>query len=190
MWPKHFNFFGNFMRELETLLIFNTLKIYPKGLTYYDLKQYGAIPHSKIYRMMKKLEEKGDLIKKDDTSIETGRPKHLYFLSKQGETRLGDLRENLGKYFKFIKERFPSANGTFNHESFLKEATFKVWASPVENIIQKDISNEKKIKILSHMESDLNKMLEKIRKEKKKLMSFQNGSELKITKQTKKEMLN
>lgn len=174
MWPKHFNFFGNFMRELTTLFIFNTLKNYPKGLTYYDLKQYGEIPHSKIYRMMKKLEEKGDLIKKDDISVETGRPKHLYSLSKQGEARLDDLRENLGKYFKFIKERFPSANGNFDHESFLKEATFKVWSSPVENIIQKDISNEKKIKILSRMESDLITMLEKIRKERKKLEIFQN----------------
>ena len=162
------------MRELTTLFIFNTLKNYPKGLTYYDLKQYGEIPHSKIYRMMKKLEEKGDLIKKDDISVETGRPKHLYSLSKQGEARLDDLRENLGKYFKFIKERFPSANGNFDHESFLKEATFKVWSSPVENIIQKDISNEKKIKILSRMESDLITMLEKIRKERKKLEIFQN----------------
>ena len=162
------------MRELATLFIFNTLKNYPNGLTYYDLKQYGEIPHSKIYRMMKKLEEKGDLIKKDGISVETGRPKHLFFLSKQGETRLGDLRENLGKYFKFIKERFPPANEKFDHKSFLKEATFKVWSSPVEHIMQKDISDEKKSKILSRMESDLTNMLEKIRKEKKRLGSFQN----------------
>ena len=84
MWPKHFNFFGSFMRELGTLLIFNTVRNCPNGLTYYDLKKFGEIPHSKIYRMMKKLEDKGDLIKKDDVSAETGRPKHLYFLSKQG----------------------------------------------------------------------------------------------------------
>jgi len=174
MWPKHFNFFGNFIRELATLFVFNTIKNCSNGLTYYDLKQYGEIPHSKIYRIMKKLEEKGDLIKRDDVSIETGRPKHLFFLSKQGEARLGDLRENLGKYFEFIKERFPSAKGNFDHETFLKEATFKVWSSPVEHIIQKDISNEKKIKILTSMESDLITMLEKIRKEKKKLTSFQN----------------
>ena len=157
------------MRELGTLLIFNTIKNCPNGLTYYDLKQYGEIPHSKIYRMMKKLEDKGDLIKKDDVSIETGRPKHLFFLSKQGETRLVDLRENLGKYFEFIKERFPSAKSDFDHETFLKEATFKVWSSPVEHVIQKDIPNEKKIKILSRMESDLTNMLEKIRREKKKI---------------------
>ena len=169
MWPKHFNFFRNFMHELGTLLIFNTIKNYPNGLTYYDLQQYGEIPHSKIYRMMKKLENKGDLKKKDDTSSETGRPKHLYFLSEQGEARLNDLRENLGKYFEFIKERCPIEESGFDHTIFLKEATFKVWSSPVEHILQKDISNEKKFKILSRMESDLIQMLDKIQKEKKKL---------------------
>ena len=169
MWPKHFNFFGNFMRELGTLLVFNTIKNCPNGLTYYDLKQYGEIPHSKIYRWMKKLEDKGDLIKKDDVSIETGRPKHLFFLSKQGEVRLEELRENLGKYFEFISERFPSTKSDFDHETFLKEATFKVWSSPVEHVIQKDISNEKKLKILSRMESDLTIMLEKIQRAKKKI---------------------
>ncbi|NVM37390.1 MAG: PadR family transcriptional regulator [Candidatus Lokiarchaeota archaeon] len=172
MWPKHFNFFGSFMRELGTLLIFNTIRNCPDGLTYYDLKQFGEIPHSKIYRMMKKLEDKGDLIKKDDISSETGRPKHLYFLSKQGEIRIDELRENLGKYFEFIKERFPTANSSFDHNAFLKEATFNVWSSPVEFIIQKDLPNEKKLKFLLRMESDLIQMLEKIRKEKKKLSNI------------------
>ena len=174
MWPKHFNFFGTFMRELGTLLIFNTIRNCPDGLTYYDLKQFGEIPHSKIYRMMKKLENKGYLIKKDDISSETGRPKHLYFLSKQGEIRFDELRENLEKYFEFIKERFPTADSSFDHKTFLKEATFNVWSSPVEYIIQKDLPNEKKLKFLSRMESDLTQMLEKIRKEKKKLSDIQN----------------
>jgi DNA-binding PadR family transcriptional regulator len=163
------------MRELGTLTIFNTVKECPNGLTYYELKkEYEEIPHSKIYRMMKKLEEKGYLIKKDDVSAETGRPKHLYFLSKQGEAKIEDLRENLGKYFEFIKERFPTANNNFDHETFLKEATFKVWSSPVEHVLQKDIPKEKKLKILSRMESDLTRMLEKIRKVKKKLSNIHN----------------
>ena len=169
MWPKRFNFFNNFMREISTLFVFNTIKNSPNGITYYDLTQFGNIPHSKIYRLMKELEDNGDLIKKDDVSSETGRPKHLYFLSEKGESRLGDLRASLGKYFEFIKERFPIENGDFDHEAFLKEATFKVWSSPVEHVIQKDISNEEKLEILTQMESDLNRMLEKIQKEKKKL---------------------
>jgi len=168
MWPKRFNFFNNFMREISTLFVFNTIKNSPNGITYYDLTQFGNIPHSKIYRLMKDLEDNGDLIKRDDVSSETGRPKHVYFLSEKGEARLEDLRVSLGKYFEFIQERFPIENSEFDHESFLKEATFKVWSSPVEHVIQKDISNEEKLEILTQMESDLNIMLEKIQKEKKK----------------------
>ena len=174
MWPKQFNFFKDFIREISTLFVFNTIKNSPNGLTYYDLKQFGNIPHSKIYRLMKNLEENGDLIKKDDISSETGRPKHLYFLSEQGEEKLGDLRENLSKYFEFIKERFPIEDTNFDHVSFLKEATFKVWSSPVEHVIQRDISNKDKLDILTRMESDLTHMLEKIGKERKKLITIQN----------------
>ncbi len=39
MWPKQFSFFKDFMREISTLFIFNTIKNNPNGLTYYDLKQ-------------------------------------------------------------------------------------------------------------------------------------------------------
>jgi len=177
MWPKQFKIFGNFFRELSTLLIFNTIKEHPNGLTYYDLTQFGEIPHSKIYRLMKSLEDNGDLIKKNDISTETGRPKHLYFLSKQGESKLNGLIENLGKYFDFMKERFPVENKDFDHLTFLREATFKVWSSPVEHIIQSDIPNKEKIESLERMESDLDKMLEKIRKEKKKLLTIQNDKE-------------
>ena len=95
MWPRDFKFFRDFMENLRTVFIFNTIKSYPEGLTYYDLKKFGDIPHSKIYRMMKLLEERGDLIREDDISKETGRPKHLYFLSQQGESRLVELRNNL-----------------------------------------------------------------------------------------------
>ena len=123
---------------------------------------------------MKKLEDNGDLIKRDDISTETGRPKHLYFLSKQGEAKLVDLRENLSKYFEFMKERFDINDTEFDHETFLKDATFSVWSSPVEHVIQKSISNEDKLEILTGMESDFEKMLDKIRKEKKKLEIIQN----------------
>ena len=96
MWPKQFNFFKDFMREISTLFVFNTIKNSPNGLTYYDLTQFGNIPHSKIYRLMKNLEENGDLIKKDDISSETGRPKHLYFL-KAKIAILFNMREILKK---------------------------------------------------------------------------------------------
>ncbi len=174
MWPMRFQIFGNFTRELSTLLIFNTIKEYPNGLTYYDLTQFGEIPHSKIYRLMKSLEEDGDLIRKDGLSKETGRPKHLYFLSEQGEGKLNDLKNNLSKHFEFMKERFPTENDKFDHKCFLKDATFKVWSSPVEHIVQKNISDNDKLEILTMMESDLTRILKKVRKEKKKLLAIQN----------------
>ncbi len=171
MWPKDFKFFREFMDGLRAIFIFNTIKSYPEGLTYYDLQQFGNIPHSKIYRMMKDLEGKGDLIRKDDTSKETGRPKHLYFLSKQGELRSKELRKNIGDIFDLLKLRFPEDIPEFDHKKFLEEATFQVWASPVEYVLCKDISDQKKLEILSVMELDVNNMLKKIRKEKKNLQN-------------------
>ncbi len=61
----------------------------------------------------------------------------------------------------------------FDHEKFLKGATFRVWSSPVEYIMQRDLSDEEKIYALSSMEKDVNGILLKIRKEKEKLQKRQ-----------------
>ena len=118
---------------------------------------------------MKELAEEGYLSIKDDVSKDTGRPKHLYFLTEKGESKLIDLRQKVGKIFEFIKHRFPESVLEFDHEKFLKGATFSVWSSPVEYIMQKDLSDEEKINALSYMEKDVNGILFKIRKEKEKL---------------------
>ncbi len=169
MWPKGFKFFIEFSEDLKTLFMFNTVKDFPEGLTYYDLKKFGNIPHSKVYRMMKELAEEGFLSIKDDVSKDTGRPKHLYFLTDKGESKLIELRQKIGKIFEFIKHRFPESGIEFDHEKFLKEATFCVWSSPVEYIMQKEIPNEEKLNFLIYMEKDVNEILQKIRKEKVKL---------------------
>ena len=173
MWPKGFKFFIDFSEDLKTIFLFNTVKDFPEGLTYYDLKKFGNIPHSKIYRMMKELAEEGHLSIKDDVSKDTGRPKHLYFLTEKGERKLIDLRQKVGKIFEFIKHRFPETGVEFDHEKFLKGATFSVWSSPVEYIMLKDITDEEKINALSYMEKDVNGILLKIRKEKEKLQKRQ-----------------
>lgn len=169
MWPRGFKFFGDFLDDFKLILIFNTVKEIPEGLTYYDLKKFGNIPHSKIYRMMKELAEKGYLSIKDDISKDTGRPKHLYFMTDKGENKLIDLRQKIGKIFELIKQRFPESGIEFDHEKILKGATFSIWSSPVEYIMQKDISNEEKLEILTFMEKDVDEILHKIRKEKLKL---------------------
>jgi len=169
MWPRGFKFFGDFLEDFKLILIFNTVKEIPEGLTYYDLKKFGNIPHSKIYRMMKELAEEGYLSVKDDVSKDTGRPKHLYFMTDKGENKLIDLRNKIGKIFELIKQRFPESGIEFDHEKILKGATFSIWSSPVEYIMQKDISNEEKLEILTFMEKDVDEILQKIRKEKLKL---------------------
>ena len=169
MWPRGFKFFGDFLEDFKLILIFNTVKEIPEGLTYYDLKKFGNIPHSKIYRMMKELAEEGYLSIKDDISKDTGRPKHLYFMTDKGENKLIDLRQKIGKIFELIKQRFPESGIEFDHEKILKGATFSIWSSPVEYIMQKDISNEEKLEILTFMEKDVDEILQKIRKEKLKL---------------------
>jgi len=169
MWPRGFKFFGDFLEDFKLILIFNTVKEIPEGLTYYDLKKFGNIPHSKIYRMMKELAEEGYLSIKDDISKDTGRPKHLYFMTDKGENKLIDLRQKIGKIFELIKQRFPESGIEFDHEKILKGATFSIWSSPVEYIMQKDISNEEKLEILTFMEKDVDEILLKIRKEKLKL---------------------
>jgi len=169
MWPKGFKFFIDFSEDLKTIFIFNTVKNFPEGLTYYDLKKFGNIPHSKIYRMMKELAEGNFLLIRSDISKETGRPKHLYFITEKGENKLTELRDKIGKIFEFIKHRFPESGMEFDHETFLKGATFSVWSSPVEYIMQKNVSNEEKLVALTHMEKDVDGILIKIRKEKQKL---------------------
>ena len=169
MWPKQFKFFHEFMSDLRTIFMFNTIKSYPEGMTYYDLKKYGDIPHSKIYRMMKKLEEKGDLIRKDDISSETGRPKHLYFLSDQGERRLQILKERLGDLIELIILRFPDKKIELDTKKML-DATFGVWSSPVEYVLQLEISDQDKIEAFSEMESDLTDLLDKVKQAKLKIL--------------------
>ena len=174
MWPKGFKFFIDFSEDLKTIFLFNTIKDFPEGLTYYDLKKFGNIPHSKIYRMMKELAEEGYLSIKDDVSKDTGRPKHLYFLTERGESKLIELLQKVGKIFEFIKHRFPETGMECDHEKFLKGATFSVWSSPVEFIMQKDITDDEKLNALTYMENDVNGILLKIRKEKHKLQKRTN----------------
>ncbi|GAG96501.1 unnamed protein product, partial [marine sediment metagenome] len=120
MWPKEFKFFQEFFDDFRLIFIFNTVKDFQNGLTYYDLKKYGNIPHSKIYRTMKTLEEDGFLsVKKEDLSNESGRPKHLFFLSEKGEEKLVELRFKLVNIFKFIKLRFPQSSSDLDYEKFL-----------------------------------------------------------------------
>lgn len=177
MWPKDFNFFHEFNESFRTLFLFNTIKEYPEGLTYYDLQKIGNFPHSKIYRLMKKLEQEGYLRKEE--KVELGRPKHLYLLTDKGLEKLEEIRETLVKFFEFLKTRWPNLDQNFDYNTFLREGTFKIWCSPVEHILNRNISKLEKMEALEGMEHDLTDLLKKIRKEKRLLKNGSNGEEVK-----------
>ena len=99
-----FEFFQHFTKELHTIFILNTVKEYPNGITYYDLQQMGNIPHSKIYREMKKLEEEG-ILRREDEKGSVGRQKHCYFLTEAGEKERERIIQSLEKSLNLISSR-------------------------------------------------------------------------------------
>jgi DNA-binding PadR family transcriptional regulator len=115
---------------------------------------------------MKALEQSG-LLKSSSEESSTGRPKKKYFITEQGEKRAIEIRQDVEKYFKFLKEN-SIIETDFNIPSFL-DKTFNLWTEPVERIINSDISISGKINALSEVENDLLGLLAKVRKEKAKL---------------------
>jgi DNA-binding PadR family transcriptional regulator len=167
MWPRGFEFFQQFNRDLHTIFILNTIKSYPNGITYYDLQQMGNIPHSKIYREMKKLEEDG-ILRKVEERGEVGRQKHLYFLTEKGDQERLRIIQSLEQQLDLLSHRLNQKNQN-EMKQLINEGTFKVWCSPAEFVANSEIPLEKKIEMLEDMDVDLTNLLERIRKLKKQL---------------------
>lgn len=162
------------MENLQLIFLLNTIKQKtPPGLTFYDLGQNGKFPAAKIYRQMKKLEADGILTHVEVQ--ESGKPKYLYRLSSQGETLRNELQEKIKKTTELLKIRFPEAKINID-EKIIQEGTFQLWCSPVEFLLQQNISDEEKLERLSDMEMDISAMLKKIQLEKKKLEKKQSSS--------------
>lgn len=153
-------------------MLLNTMENFSDGMTYYDLKQFGNIPHSKIYRIMKKLEELGYLRKKE--LIELGRPKHLYFITDKGLEYGESIREEIRKYLEFIHIR--QIHPEYDFEKDLLKATLDIWASPVEFVLNQDISDEEKLEIFHEIKEDLEQMLEKLNNNIRKLKNNENNA--------------
>ncbi len=152
-----------FFQDITQLILYNTIKIRKDGMTYYDLKQFANIPSSKIYRMMKKLSEEGFL--RVEEKMESGRPKHVYFLTKLGEKKKIEIEERLKILFNAIKE----SHGTeINYEDFFK-STFESWKSPLEHILHSDLSLEEKLEKLKKHEEHYKEVLIKLKKARIKL---------------------
>jgi predicted transcriptional regulator len=166
MWMLHFDGFHDFMHEIKELIMFNTLKEYPEGLTFYDLQKIGNIPHSKIYRGMKKLEEQGYL-RKETIQNKSGRPKYLYFLIEdKASNRIEEVKSKLKQHLAVLGKKFPH----IGFDQTLLSKTFKDWQSPLQKICNSSISDKEKYEKLSEFGKDLEDMLKQIEKIKAKLL--------------------
>jgi len=163
------NMFG-LWKKVQHLLVLNTFEQNPAGLTLYDLKKIGHIPHSKIYRLMNKLESDG-ILQKVEQKGETGRPKFIFSLTEQGKSNLLSLRVILQREFDNFRQdlspKYPLL--AYNVEDLLEKGNLGVFKDPVERILCKDLPNSEKLELLADFEIHLQEMLQKIHDTQNKL---------------------
>jgi len=169
------NFF-EFWKKIQHLLVLNTFDQNPKGLTLYDLKKIGHIPHSKIYRLMNKLESEG-ILQKIEQKGETGIPKYIFSLTDKGNREVSELRLSLQTELENLKPSLPESS--YNLDELLNKGNLGVFKDPIERILCKDIQNVEKIELLTDLEDHLQEMVQKIHDTKHKLkISEQNGTKI------------
>jgi DNA-binding PadR family transcriptional regulator len=162
--------------DLHTLLLLNFItQRSEEGLTYYDLQQYDNVPHSRIYRAMKKLEEEGYLSKSTESN-ETGRPKHLFKISPKGKQYRDELQIKLRNVLNVIKSKFPE-HMDFDIDSFLEDGTIKLFKTPIQHVLESDMQPKEKLKCLKAMKQDHQEILQDIRKNIQKLEKMIGDSE-------------
>ncbi|QEE15738.1 hypothetical protein DSAG12_01565 [Promethearchaeum syntrophicum] len=169
MWGKDFSYFHDLWKDIRLLLVFNTLKANPDGLTYYDLKKIGkdTIPTSKIYRMMNNLFVQG-LLTRNEEQNDQGRPRYKFFISDLGQNYYINLKEALLNQFEYVRQKMPEVQ-KFDGKKFIDCASFHLWQDPITNPLKSDISIKQKLEFITQMESKLQEKLEFIRKRKVKL---------------------
>ena len=160
-------FFHEMFKNLIQLVLLNTIQEHPDGITLYDLKKIGHLPHSKLYRMMKKLEEKQFLIVTEEKN-ETGRPKFIHFISEEGIKYQNSLKSKLSAIFEDIKNTYNKYED-FDTHNFLEKTTFNMWKDPIGRCMDQDVSNQEKLKHLTHIEEETINYLNQIKKNRKKL---------------------
>lgn len=171
MWGKNLFYFHDIWKDVRLLILFNTLKASPEGLTYYDLQKFGKerLNPTAIYRMMNNLYEQ-KYLKRIEEQNEQGRPKYKFFISEKGEEHAKFLKKSIMQNFEFIKESIPKdENQEFDMDKLIDSATFHIWREPISTCLHQNISNEEKMEFFVQLESKLLEKLESIRKHKHKL---------------------
>jgi DNA-binding PadR family transcriptional regulator len=159
----------DFMEKFKEMVLYNTIVQHknPDGLTYYDLTQIDPhIPHSRIYRRMKKLEESGFLVKKEVIS-ELGRPKHYYSLTEKGKKRHEELKQGIFGMFSAVQQRL-SGDISNIHFGNIPRPNFNRF-DPAKIILDEEGSVEEKLEELEKTEEHLKDCLRNILKARKSL---------------------
>ncbi len=162
MWPQEFTLFETFAEKIHQLLLLNTIKQSPEGLAFSDFKEMGCEAPTRVYRILKKLEEDGYLTAQT-TLPSSGRPKQPFVLTPTGIQKLQELKESLREILQGIQSRFPENTRNLSISEFLEKGTFHHFGTPVDFILQNtSIPAEKKRQILTEMEKMLSNDLIKI----------------------------
>ena len=93
MSQQQFTIFETFAEKIHQLLLLNTIKQNPEGLAFSDFKEMGCQAPTKVYRILKKLEEDGFLATQS-TPPSSGRPKQPFVLTPRGVQKLQELKDH------------------------------------------------------------------------------------------------
>lgn len=164
-----------YMHDFFDLILLNTIdemSNMPGGVAFSDLQEFDNLPHSKVYRHLKKFEDKGLLeVKEEKNDDKLGRPRMLYYLSLMGKARLGILQNNMITFFQKLQETFPArGHNLVDIEKIVRSLTFNVLKGPPQFLNDQNLSNDEKLERLEKMEHHFRRNLHIILKHKKELL--------------------
>jgi len=152
-------------------ILLNTIKSREEtgGLKANELKEIVNIPQSRLYRVLKKLEEASLLNKLEDHGG-VGRPTNRYFLTKLGDEKLLELKQRFSEILKFLLKRSNIHARDFDIDIFVKNLVFRNTGFFLDQILENKMPIEQKIRILEKIEERLTKFLGYIKKKKEQLI--------------------
>jgi DNA-binding PadR family transcriptional regulator len=179
--PGPFPFFDALSKQFLELLLLNTIKQRTSqsgGMPYAELQKIEHLPHIKVYRILKRMEEEG-LLEKKEEKIELGRPRQLYRLNAKGEQQLDKLKAHMLSFFDIIRRSFPDKlYESFDAPKFLEEGTFDTFCFPPRFIDEEPMTDEERLELLEdvkkHMESRLQHVMKEISELQSKVLRKKN----------------
>ena len=133
MWPQGFTLSEIFIRKIRQFRLLNNIKQSPEGLAFSGLKyQIGSKVSTRVYRILKKLEDDGYLAAQT-TLPSSERLKQHFILTPKRIQKLQELKVSHG-----MQARFPEETEDINVPEFLEKGTFHHFRTPAEFILQND----------------------------------------------------